>query len=138
MMVSQTDIDWEDFKLRHEAAVGYAQASLKSLILVNGGAILALLTFLGNTNAEFGPRGMFYAFVWFSVGLTLSMLAHGLAYFVQESYLNAAAARMNGKVEETNGANRSGSVFIFAAALCCLGGLVLFITGAFVALFAIT
>ena len=138
MMAEDQNIDWEDFKLRHEAAVAYAQATLKTLLLVNGGAIIALLTFLGNNDVEVEPRGIFFAFVWFSIGLALTMLAHGLAYIVQVGHLQAAAARMANAEDLTADADRSAGWFTSAAALCCMGGLFLFIVGAFVALVAIT
>lgn len=137
-MVNDTNLDWEDFKLRHDAAVGYAQSTLKTLTLANGGAIVALLTFIGNVEIEIDSRSIFYAFVWFSVGLSLTILAHGLAYLVQEAYLNAASARMHNSSAQTNQANGRGGALIAFAALCCAGGLSFFIVGSFVALFAIT
>ena len=130
------DKDWEDFKLRHEAAVGYAQATLKTLTLVNGGAIISLLTFIGNKNVRPENEAIFWSFVWFSIGLTLSTLAHGLAYLVQESYLNSASNRIVGR--DQRGSDGRGGGLILGAALCCLISLALFVAGAFVALDAIT
>lgn len=130
------DRDWEDFKLRHEAAVGYALATLKTLTLVNGGAIIALLTFIGNDNVKPEKEAIFWSFVVFSVGLALSTLDHGLAYFVQESYLNSASNRMEGA--NVRATDKRGNRLISCAALCCLMSLVCFVAGAFVALDAIT
>ena len=132
------NLDWEDFKLRHDAAVGYAQSTLKTLTFANGGAIVALLTFIGNAEKAIDSRGIFYAFVWFSVGISLTILAHGLAYFVQEAYLNAASARMSGDHSSTSNANGRAGIHLVLAALCCAGGLIFFVVGALVALFAIT
>ena len=136
MSMKNEDRDWEDFKLRHEAAVGYAQATLKTLTLVNGGAIISLLTFIGNESVRPEKEAIFWSFVWFSAGLTLSTLAHGLAYLVQESYLSSASNRMVGG--EQRASDGRGNGLILGAALCCLASLALFFAGALVALDAIT
>ena len=135
MGVDQSSEDWEDFKIRHEAAVGYAQAALKSLVLVNGGAILSLLTFIGNANSNVDKPLISYAFACFGLGLFSALIAHGAAYWAQEGYLNAAVARAENR--ESSDGNSKGDKGVFwgliAAILSGLG----FLAGAFLALDAI-
>jgi len=126
---------WEDFKVRHQAAVEYAQAALKSLVLVNGGAILSLLTFVGNADSTVDKALISYSFLAFGIGLIFALGAHFAAYWAQEGYLNSAVARAEGN-DPLDG-NRKGDrgVFwgIFTGALSLLG----FTIGAFLALDAI-
>ena len=133
-----SDQDWDDFKLRHEAAVAYAQSALKTLVLVNGGAIIALLTFIGNQGGQFDPRGISWSFVWFGLGLSFAIAAHFPAYLSQIKYLESARSRMSpkdGKRSRADGLADDFAVAVFAALIFSL---CLFLVGSFVGLVAIT
>ena len=56
------EISAKDAEKRLEFADSYAHAGLKSLFLVNGAAIVALLTFVGNADLEFDKSGDFLVF----------------------------------------------------------------------------
>ena len=136
-----------DAQKRLDFSVGYAQAGIKALFLVNGTAILALLTFLGNGGDLHEPRAIFWAFVWFTCGVTAVLIAYFGAYFSQAYYMQVSIAaawnaqavahdidrRFDGTSDRVKGdlANK-------IAILGAIGGLAFFIVGAFVALDAIT
>src|SRR3954466_14916041 len=66
----------------------YTVEGFKTLTLINGGAIIALLTYAGSKTAtgvthDFGP-----AFIGYAVGLALSVLAYLFAYYSQGELSN--------------------------------------------------
>lgn len=72
-----------------KAMVSVANEGLKSLLLINGGAIVALLTFLGN--AKFGGQGAALfggPLAWFASGVVASLLGHVAAYVTQYVLFN--------------------------------------------------
>jgi hypothetical protein len=73
-------------RLRYQ--VEFAQAVIRNLLLVNGGAVLALLTALGNSSMRHDDRGMWWAFFWFGGGLTMALAAYFAAFYSQFFYYN--------------------------------------------------
>jgi len=67
----------------------FAQSALKTLVLVNGGAIIALFTFLGHDRAAFDLIWLKRSFAAFAVALGLAMFAYFGAFYSQASYMNA-------------------------------------------------
>lgn len=67
----------------------FAQSALKTLVLVNGGAIISLFTFIGNERATLSQYWLWWSFAAFAVALFLSMLAYFGAFFSQAHYMNA-------------------------------------------------
>jgi hypothetical protein len=72
------------------AAFDFARDALKSLILVNGGAVIALLTFYGSIlgkDSHALPVGArcfaFCGLIGFSIGLLMAILASLFAYLTQ-------------------------------------------------------
>lgn len=67
-----------------KSMVGFATEGLKALLLVNGGAVVALLTFIGNSKA-IAPSA--HLFIWpvaaFLLGLALCVAAFCSAYATQ-------------------------------------------------------
>jgi hypothetical protein len=66
-------------------------AAFKGLTLANGGALIALFTFVGNSSAGFDPSRIDMAFFCFVAGLTLS-LASTLCSTIAHKYLLASVA----------------------------------------------
>lgn len=66
-----------------------AQGVLRGLTLGNGGAMIALFTFIGNGGPalHIDQRMIWWAFVAFAVGLTATFIAAMGAYFSQSFYL---------------------------------------------------
>ena len=132
---------------RLEYTVQYAQAGMKSLFLANGGAIIALITLVGNSSADVGPNGLFWAFVWFGFGLGSCLSAYFFGANSQDHLMNAA---FNEALEAVAKANNTGESFAAknwetkaTISLHIAGGLailslILFLAGSFTALFAIT
>ena len=92
VMRSISDKDYSAFlaegqdRLRYQ--VDFAQAVIRNLLLVNGGAVLALLTALGNSSIHHDERGMWWAFFWFGGGLITALGAYFAAFYSQFFYYN--------------------------------------------------
>lgn len=71
-------------KLSEQATVDLAISGLKSLLIANGGALIALLTFIGNFYEQpTVQQGLWWAFGLFAVGLVSALFATLFAYFSQ-------------------------------------------------------
>jgi hypothetical protein len=68
---------------RGESANLYAQAGLRNLMLINGGAIISLLTFLGNTRGLYDAASLRTAMIAYVAGLVAAVVAHLTAYISQ-------------------------------------------------------
>ncbi len=74
-----------------------ADATMKALLLVNGGAMIALFTFVGNvmtrtaTQPAFDGAYLRWSFGAFVAGLVLALLTHALAFLSQQEALYASA-----------------------------------------------
>ena len=136
-----------DAKSRLDHAVAIAQSAYRSLFLVNGGAIIALLTFVGHTAPAIEQRALFWSFVWFGIGLGATLagmiaFAFSQMYYMQSSNEEAwkAQAAFHGITHDGDGTkdDQLGDATIKAAVICALIGLAMFIVGSFTALDAIT
>ena len=137
----------KDAELRLEYADKYAHAGIRSLFLVNGAAIISLLTFIGNTGTVFDKRGLFWAFFWLAVGLSFALLANFGAYFSQNYYmLHSQKTAWNAKYDsygltpqqDSSKEIRIGHSWIGVAIFSSVMSFAMFVTGIFVALIAIT
>jgi hypothetical protein len=66
----------------------YTVEGFKTLTLINGGAIIALLTYAGSKNASGVTHDFGSAFIGYAVGLALSVLAYLFAYYSQGNLAN--------------------------------------------------
>lgn len=66
-----------------------ALGALKGLTLVNGGAIVGLLTFIGNSATPFDQHDLGVGLVSFVIGLTANLLAYVFGYFSQATFMEA-------------------------------------------------
>jgi len=86
---------------QYAAATEAANAALKALLILNGGACLALLAFLANVldheevsrSAQFLVPAAISALVMFSWGAVCAVLTSGLAYLVNRFYAECLGAR---------------------------------------------
>jgi hypothetical protein len=147
LAVKEADRRWDETTERLKYSVEYAQAGLKGLFLANGAAIVGLLTFVGNAEPVVNPVALRWSFVWFSLGLTCVLAAYLAAYFSQESLKNAAFGRSSQADSDAHGTGRTynyepdevkGTLAVKIGLVLAVGALLLFITGSFVALDAIT
>lgn len=143
-------LDWEYHKQevadRLRIQEGLGQTVLRGLTLVNGGAMIALFTLLGNGAVRFDVGLLWVAFGAFVVGLVATIGANALAYLMQVQYTTAAANEMWNAAEKSLGAeprhNPSaafgrGQRFETAMVAAALAGLAAFCIGAGVALAAV-
>src|SRR5690348_3532587 len=74
--------------------------ALKMVALVNGGAAVAVLTYLGNLAAR-GPSGKLpdlkAALIWYCAGLVAAVVAFLVAYLAQFRLFNEEVASREGK-----------------------------------------
>ena len=71
-----------------------ADATMKALLLANGGAMVALFTFVGNLVAKsskavpFDPSRLWTGFFCFVAGLVAALLVHAFAFLSQDRFYN--------------------------------------------------
>ena len=136
-----------DAEKRIELASAYAQTGLKSLFLVNGASIIALLTFLGNGGALDEPQILKYAFMWFTGGIGSALGAFFGGYFAQSFAMHVSIAMARNaqaighgselRFDPAKDLSRMARWDRFATGAAALS-LICFLVGAFVALDAIT
>ena len=128
-------------RLRYQTE--FSQSALKSLMLVNGGAIISLLTFIGNKGHVFDQEAIWWSFLLFALGLFFCLVAYFGAYFSQGYYMQMvvnqtynAQRRMHG-YQETYNIDRDlkiGNIAIWFAIISTVISLFLFVGGSFFAL----
>jgi hypothetical protein len=80
-------------QLRGEAQIAFALDALRGIVVLNGGALIALLTFLGqawskNENqAIIVAMGLRKGLVCFVLGALAGIVAQGLAYLAQQHFV---------------------------------------------------
>jgi hypothetical protein len=85
----------------YKSLITISVGCLKILVLVNGGAAVAVLTYLGNLNAHTAlghPINVVPAVLWYCGGLMAAVLAFILAYLVQLQLYAEESATVGGKV----------------------------------------
>ncbi|MFP1677193.1 hypothetical protein ACLD02_00785 [Alloalcanivorax sp. C16-2] len=80
----QEEAQLEQFK----SVMQISAMALKSAMLINGGAAISLLTFLGNSQEHPGMSFFTCALKFYIAGVTLSALATGFSYLAQFRYLH--------------------------------------------------
>lgn len=132
---------------RVQFQIDYSKTLFNGLTLANGGAILAILTFIGNTAGKVDPAKMMSAFSFYIAGLVLVFLAYIGAFFSQFFFYNAAQFMAWNAQAEATGAKSThdvakeggrGNAAMIGAVVACLGSLVAFICGSVSALGALT
>lgn len=77
------DLEWHKHET-YKSMITYGQGMLRFVFLVNAGAILSILTFLGNVYAKNGTvLNMRASIVTFLLGLLFAGMASMSAYFIQ-------------------------------------------------------
>ncbi|MFA7506363.1 MAG: hypothetical protein WCZ28_16815 [Burkholderiaceae bacterium] len=71
----------------------FSLAGIRTLVLINGGAIIALLTYLGQAGTRLSAERLEASFFAYVVGLVATVVAYLLAYYSQGAALNAAFAQ---------------------------------------------
>jgi hypothetical protein len=141
-----------DLHERVRFSVTFADNALKALMLVNGGAIIGLFTFIGNTAGKPGllamdATGLWVAFGVFVAGLVLALVAHLGAYASQDLYMRVSHAQFlhltDGPTSTLRSFNvpprlyRWGHVAQYGALLFAVASLIAFCVGSACALAAV-
>lgn len=117
--------------------------ALKGLTLVNGGAIIALLTFIGNSSAALDRTPLWWSFLCFGLGIGLSLAAYIGGYFSQAQFMEVSIRQAWDDQREMVGlpkqANfwpnfKRGNRALYAAIGCAVTSLASFAAGAAFAL----
>ena len=119
----------------------FAEVAWRSLALINGGAIVALFTFIGNAHPSIDYRMMWISFGFFAGGLVFNILSILTGFLAQAFYMKATMSgawneqmQMHGyeplhrELQKTE--NRWGGRWEASAIVACLLSLAAFIGGA--------
>ncbi len=133
-----------DDRIRYQ--VDFAKSLLQNRLLVNGGAIVALLTFIGNAKKSIDFNCLWYGFAGFSFGIVCALIAYFGAFFSQLHFMSVtvyqmhnAQHRMYGSEEpytdqELKRGSRNGDFWLWLGVVLASLSLAGFIAGAFYAL----
>lgn len=128
-------------RLRFQHEIGLA--AVRSVLLANGGAVVALLTFIGNKEANFDAADLSRAFTFFSLGIGASLLSMWSSYVGQEWLSNMRTSIAWNYQQDMRGKPRSnefekertaGWRLMLVSSAFVLTGVGSFIAGAFTAL----
>lgn len=137
IILRQQEMGMAESNVMLDAITQFAKMTIQSVILVNGMAIVSILTFLGNITNEnvlcrYGKKLLFYSISAFCCGLFLGLLASMFAYLAQQSLRDVYVCP-----EAKEKKDKEGVRFRRTALACILIASVLFIAGALIALHSI-
>lgn len=118
------------FRPGFEAVIRFAELGVKSLLALNGGAALALLTFMGHFEKAQAAAGLGKALMCFGVGAAVSVLTAFLAYVAQVVIIETDDAA---KVPLAKPAHWWGQVLRAFAVLVGVAGFAFFLSGLYIA-----
>lgn len=95
---------WQEETLRRfDALTQFVLSAWKGLMLVNGGAVVALLTLAGNAADRVDGRALRHAFEGYGAGLVATLLSIVAAYASQSFYFQYSASQHTGAQHEAAG-----------------------------------
>ncbi|SLN29528.1 hypothetical protein [Ruegeria meonggei] len=131
---AQHQRNFEEFQMINEKAIDTSNIVLKSALLINGGAAVAVLGFVASIVKDNGDltallEGVAFALMYFAWGVAASVIALALAYLTHYSMLAILNKRTEGKSDRLSRiANVSSHVLAFLATVSAIG---LFVLGAY-------
>jgi len=131
-------------RFQHE----FALAGFRTLVLINGGAIIALLTYMGNVAEKHAAHALGSAFIWYVVGLSSTTIAYVFAYYSQGMFLTVSiveaqiwlgvTADPDADNAKSKKALKRGKWCIYAAVVATILGLASFVAGSSCAMAGLT
>lgn len=123
----------------------YTIAGLKTLVWINGGAIIGLLTYAGNASDKIAAGQFRSAFIYYVLGLAAATFAYFTAYLSQAFFMlfsHIEGIRSNG-MEPSNKTDREvymrrGNRAVGTGTVLAIGALCLFVAGSISAANAIS
>ena len=129
-MISESEAPSTDsWHLRetYKSMIAISVSCMKILVLVNGGAAVAVLTYLGNLTAHMTTAPQIYivpAILWYCGGLMAAVVAFILSYLVQLQLYSEERALHNGQT-----VRRKHQWLLWAAIVLCIFSATAFATG---------
>lgn len=109
--------DYEHHVQEVSERLGFQQelsvAGLKGLMFINGGAIVGLLTFIGNASPQFDQLTLGRGIIAFVVGLIANMVAYLAGYYSQAHFMNLAVVQSRDDQRSILGLEPSGAAEAF-------------------------
>jgi len=133
----------EDAFRRLDAISQYALAIWKGLMIVNGGAIIALFTLISAGSVKLNGAPLWWAFASFGLGVALTLFSNLAAYICQSSYMRQGAQTAWNALEhmhdrpgrwEPDKEYRMGAIWEYIALGAAGLALVCFVAGSWLAL----
>ena len=132
----------EDSPVRVRYPHDFSLAGFQSLILINGGAIIGLLTYAGNQNDSVAAHQLSGAFICYVIGLAVTILAYLFAYYSQGLFMNAEMNEgielLGIEIEQSPNLVRNGERCIIVAVVMTIVGLGAFVAGSWLAMSALS
>jgi hypothetical protein len=139
------DFYFEDATDRLRFQQEFSLAGFRTLILINGGAVIGLLTYAGNAKERFDPDSLRWAFAGYIFGLAFAVAAPLCAYLGQAHVmLHSASAGLAeigvAPLDQATQERREklSNIWINTAIGLCIASLFGFIGGSVAAMFGLT
>jgi hypothetical protein len=135
------DANTEFFKFANDSAIRNAESAVKAVMLINGGATVSLLAFVGGLagqgKVQFGQLAVFAnSLTWFASGVALAAAMAAFAYFTNYCIAGSASRMLRNwehpylhATPQSKRWQRAGIIFHVAAIATGLGSLVVFLCG---------
>ncbi|HUE80018.1 MAG TPA: hypothetical protein VMN38_10355 [Sphingomicrobium sp.] len=143
LMLAENRIEDAHNRLRYQQE--FSAQGFRTLTLINGGAIIALLTYTGHSEGSDAAPDLANAFLAYTAGLVTAVSAYLAAYLSQASLMNAdmmEAYRLLGIEPVTTKTGdeleRTGMLGVKFGIGLSIASLLAFITGSWLALLAIS
>jgi hypothetical protein len=128
-LIFETEL--EVMKLMQESTIGFAQLTVKSLLILNGGAAVAIAAFVGASFKEGKPSVPFApissALLALGTGAALAVMVPALAYVAQHLFALQIEERIKSKNDGCLG--YGGRLFQSLAVLVAIVSMLCFVTG---------
>jgi hypothetical protein len=135
------DANTEFFNRTNESAIKNAESAVKAVMVINGGATVSILAFIGGLAAQgkvpFGQLAVFAnCLTWFASGVALAAAMAAFAYFTNYCIAGSASRKLRNwehpylhDTPQSKRWQRAGIIFHVAATATGLGSLIVFICG---------
>jgi hypothetical protein len=123
----------------------FSLAGFKTLILINGGAVIGLLTYAGNAKARLDPGSLKWAFAGYIAGLACAVFSYLCGYLGQAQIMLHSSSAGLAEIgvapvdqKDQDRRLRLSNVWINIAIGLCVASLLAFIGGSAAAMFGLT
>jgi hypothetical protein len=72
-----------------DATIRYGDQAIKSAVLINGGAAVGVLTFLGHVSSQLIQQECATSLLFFIIGVLFATVTYGISYLAQRAYQRA-------------------------------------------------